>query len=64
MAAEVKAWAPVPIGRMVLSDAKGSLELITREGEPAVIVDGKFVIRRSALVRQLADAISEEGPET
>ena len=54
---------PVPIGQMKLSDAKGSLELATRHGEPAVIVDGKYVIRRSALVRQLAEAVTDKASQ-
>lgn len=56
-----KVGVPVPVGNMKLVEARGSgtLELIMRDGEPAVIVDGQHVIRRSTLVRQLADAVAQ-----
>ena len=52
-----KVGVPVPMGEMKLmtENSSGSLELLMRNGEPAVIVDGKYVIRHSTLVRQLAD---------
>ena len=39
--------------KRVMTD-HGSLEVILWKGEPAVIVDGKHIIRRSVLVRELA----------
>ena len=50
---------PVPMGQMKLANAAGtgSLEIVERDGEPVVIVDGSHIIRHSTLVRQLADAV-------
>ena len=34
----------------------GTLELMKWKGEPAVLVDGAYILRRSILVRELAKA--------
>lgn len=45
----------VTIAPMRLDDGKGgTLELMRWRGEPAVLVDGKFILRRSLLARELA----------
>lgn len=38
----------------VCDDSGGSLELVMWRGDPAVIVDGKQIIRRTTLVHALA----------
>ena len=44
----------VGVGRMILPDGKGgTIELIMRQEEPAIILDGRYIIRRSQLVREL-----------
>ena len=46
----------VQSGVLILDDGKGgTLELVTRKEEPSVLVDGKHLIRRSQLVRAIAD---------
>ena len=37
------------------NDNGGTLELVMRKQEPAVLVDGKYIIRRTQLVRAIAD---------
>lgn len=47
----------IELGRMYLATEKGggSLELITWKGEPAVIINGKYIVRHSVLNQHLAN---------
>ena len=58
----------IPSGVLKLADnSGGTLELVEWANEPAVIVDGCFILRRSTLVRELVSAKSrfrqKEGAE-
>lgn len=47
----------VPLCNAEMTDGKGgTLSLLMWKGEPAVLVDGKYLLRRSTLVRELAPA--------
>lgn len=50
----------VPAGRLYLGNDKGqSLELLNHRDEPAVLVDGKYILRRSLLIRYLATLVEK-----
>jgi hypothetical protein len=48
-------------GPMIVTDDKGhSLELTTWRNEPAVIVDGKHILRYSVIARQFENYVIRE----
>lgn len=51
----------VPCGQMrIVTDKGRSLELLSWYGEPTVVVDGKYILRHSMLVRQIVRSFSED----
>ena len=49
----------VPNGNLKLSNGKGSLELIDWKGEPAVLIDGAYILKHSLLATKVVQAISK-----
>lgn len=52
----------VPVGVMLLANDKGgTLELLTWRGEPTVLIDGQYLVRRTTLIQSLTKLRDREG---